>query len=344
MNIQSKAAFYKGNKSFEIRHVELIPPQDDEVQIEVAYCGVCGTDLHAFHGNMDARIGNDRIIGHEMSGVIAAKGKNVSSVNIGDHVVVLPLVHCGTCPACEAGHTHICHNLQFLGLDSHGAFQQHWNVPEHTVHVLPKDLSLAHAALIEPVSVACHGVNRANLNGQEDVLVIGGGPIGMLTAIVAKSRGCNVVISEVSQTRLDMAKKLGFSAVNPIQENLVEHIMQLTNNKGADVVFEVSGTQAGVDVMTEVAACRGRIVMTAIHAQKPQIDLFKFFWRELELMGARVYMKEDYENAIKIVASGDIDFKTIITDIGNLDEMQHCFEMLENNPTAMKTLIKCSSN
>ncbi len=341
MNTQSKAAFYKGKKSFEIKHVDLTPPQENEVQIEVAYCGVCGTDLHVFHGNMDARIGNNRIIGHEMSGVIVSKGKNVNNVNIGDHVVVLPLVHCATCPACKAGHTHICHHLQFLGLDSHGAFQQHWNVPQHTIHILPKDLSLAHAALIEPVSVACHGVSRANLSAQEDVLVIGGGPIGMLTAIVAKSKGCNVVISEVSQARLDMAKKLGFLTVNPIQENIVKKIMQLTNNKGVDAVFEVSGTQAGVDVMTEVAACRGRIVMTAIHTQKPQIDLFKFFWRELELIGARVYTQEDYKNAIKIVASGDIDFKTIITDIGNLDQVQYYFEKLENNPTAMKTLIKC---
>ena len=126
----------------------------------------------------------------------------------------------------------------------------------------------------------------------------------------------------------------------PKEIDLIEAINKETNHKGADVVFEVSGSQTGVDVMTECAATRGRIVMVAIHAEKPVVDMFRFFWRELELIGVRVYEKEDYEKAIKILESGGIDADTIITDVSDLKEVQNAFNSLSNSPTALKSLIK----
>ena len=143
--------------------------------------------------------------------------------------------------------------------------------------------------------------------------------IGILVAMVAQDSGGRVIISEVNPFRLKIAQKLGFQTINPKQIDLIEAIKKETNHKGADVVFEVSGSQTGVDVMTECAATRGRIVMVAIHAEKPVVDMFRFFWRELELIGVRVYEKEDYEKAIKILESGGIDANTIITDVNNLD-------------------------
>ena len=142
-----KAAFYTGNRSFSIEEAPPQPPGDNDVQVDVVFCGVCGTDMHVYHGAMDARVGHHRVIGHEMSGKIAAVGSKVGHVTEGDHVVIRPLDACGTCPACERGHAHICHSLKFLGLDTDGAFQQKWTVPAHTVHKIPKDLSLEHAAL-----------------------------------------------------------------------------------------------------------------------------------------------------------------------------------------------------
>jgi threonine dehydrogenase-like Zn-dependent dehydrogenase len=149
-----------------------------------------------------------------------------------------------------------------------------------------------------------------------------------------------VVISEVNPNRLAIAEKLGFDTVNPAKVDLAKAINTRTGGKGADVVFEVSGTQPGVDAMTSVAATRARIVMVAIHAQKPQIDLFQFFWRELNLIGARVYEPEDYEKAIAIIASGGVDADTVITDVAPLAEIQQAFEALDRSPTAMKSLIK----
>lgn len=335
-----QAAVYRGDKTFAVEDRQAPDPGPGAVSVKIAYCGICGTDMHVFHGNMDARVGFDRVIGHEMSGEVSAVGEGVTGISIGQKAVVRPLDHCGDCPACEAGHQHICHNLKFLGLDTDGAMQEIWTVPAHTIHILPDDIRMDHAALIEPVAVACHDVRLSGLKAGEDALVIGGGPIGVLVAMVARDVGANVVISEVNPHRIAIAQKLGFETINPVDSDLAAEINARTGDKGADVVFEVSGTQPGVDAMTACAATKGRIVMVAIHASRPQIDLFQFFWRELQLIGVRVYEPEDYEKAISTIVSGGVDADTVITDVSPLSEIQGAFEALDQSPVALKSLIK----
>jgi len=337
------AAFYTGNKQFSLESVESLPPGPGEIQINVAYCGICGTDLHVYLGHMDQRIGDHRVIGHEMSGTVSALGKDVDGYAVGEPVVVRPLDACGKCPSCQRGFPHVCQKLTFLGLDTNGAFQQQWSVPAHTVHKLPNTLSLEHAALIEPVAVAVHDVRRGQVAAGEDVLVIGGGPIGMLIAMVAQQAGANVTVSEINTHRLSMAKAMGINTVNPKDEDAAAALMATTGDKGVDVVFEVSGTQPGVDLMTAVTATRGRIVMVAIHANKPTVDLFQFFWKEIEMVGARVYEPSDYEEAIRLVATEAIDSKRLITSVHALHDIQSAFEELAGNPKAMKTLIRCNT-
>ncbi|MSU91566.1 alcohol dehydrogenase catalytic domain-containing protein [Rhodobacteraceae bacterium 2CG4] len=340
----TQAAVYRGDRTFTLESVQVPPPGRGEVQIDVAYCGICGTDLHVYLGHMDARVGPARTIGHEMSGVIAALGDGVEGLRPGQHVVVRPLDHCGDCPACRAGHQHVCHNLKFLGIDSDGAFQQKWTVPAHTVHPVPDGLDLKHAALIEPLAVACHDVARGRVAPGEDVLVIGGGPIGMLVAMVAREAGARVTVCEINAHRLAFARRAGFDVLDPRDGDAAAAVRAATGGKGADVVFEVSGTQPGVDLMTAAAATRGRIVMVAIHASKPQVDLFQFFWRELDLLGARVYRPEDYDAAMRLLAAGVVDCDAFITDIRGLEEIQAAFQALTESPDTMKAMIRIAED
>jgi len=203
-------------------------------------------------------------------------------------------------------------------------------------------LSLQNAALIEPAAVAVHDVRRGKVVKGEDVLVIGGGPIGMLIAMVAKSAGANVTVSEINIHRLKMATDMGIATINPSEVDASAVLMEATGGKGVDVVFEVSGTQPGVDLMTAVTAVRGRIVMVAIHANAATVDLFQFFWKEIEMIGARVYEPDDYDEAIRMVAAEEIDSKRLITSVQSLNSIQSAFEELAGNPTAMKTLVQCS--
>jgi (R,R)-butanediol dehydrogenase/meso-butanediol dehydrogenase/diacetyl reductase len=193
--------------------------------------------------------------------------------------------------------------------------------------------------MVEPLAVAVHDVRRARLQAGETALVIGGGPIGMLIAMVAKAEGARVVLSEINDSRLAMASEMGFIGLNPKDCNVGETVLSMTSGAGADVVFEVSGTQAGVDLMTDAVRARGRIVMVAIHASKPQVDLFRFFWREIEMLGARVYEPQDYDRALDLIANG-LPVARLITDRHPLVSVQSAFEALEGNPTAMKTLIE----
>ncbi|GAA6204543.1 alcohol dehydrogenase catalytic domain-containing protein [Thalassotalea sp. SU-HH00458] len=338
-----QAAFYIGNKEFSVSSGTVIAPESDEVRLNVGFVGICGTDMHIYHGVMDQRVAPPKIIGHELSGTVVDIGSNVKNVSVGDRVVVRPLDYCGKCPACDAGHSHICHQLKFMGIDSPGAFQQSWTIKSRTLHKLPDAVSLEHGALIEPLAVACHDVARSRLKQGEHAVIIGGGPIGQLVAQVAKSTGAHVLISEVNESRLAFAKKNGIKTVNPVSQNLNAEVQSWTQGKGADVIFEVSGVQAAIDAMTEIAAVRARICMVAIHSEKPQVDLFQFFWKELELLGARVYEGQDFEKAIDLIATKAIDVEPYISSISPLSEINSAFANMADNPQGMKALVACQN-
>lgn len=336
----TQAAYYEGDRTIRIGAAEPVEPAAGEVQLSVSHCGICGTDLHIFHGAMDARVKMPLVMGHEMSASVHKTGAGVEEFAVGDQVVVMPLAPCNNCPACAAGHSHICHNLNFLGIDTPGAFQSYWTVPAWTLHPIPANLSLKHGALIEPLAVACHDVRLADVQEGDEVVVLGGGPIGMLVALVAKQRGANTLLSEINPFRVSLARSLGLAAVNPDEIDLVKLVMEETGNAGADIVFEVSGSQAGADIMTDLLRTRGLAVIVAIFARKPQIDLFRFFWRELRLQGVRVYQSQDFADAIALAASGALPLDELITDIRPLSALRSGFEDMEQGGRVMKILLE----
>jgi len=318
-----------------------VPPGPRQVQIRVAYCGICGTDLHLFHGAMAHRLRLPHVMGHEMSGFIAAVGPEVDAWRVGDRVTVRPLDPCNQCPACRAGHQHICQNLKFIGIDTPGALQGLWTVPAHTLHRLPESVSLEHGAMVEPIAVACHVFRRGEVQAGDFAVVIGGGPIGILVALVAQAGGAQVLLAEVNPFRVRLAGELGIAAVNPAETDLAALVNERTGGAGADIVFEVSGSAAGAEMMTKLPRTRGRIVVVAIFAEPPKVDLFRFFWRELKLSGARVYEPEDFESAIALAAAGSLPLERLITTVLPLGRLEDGFRQMERGGEVMKILVSC---
>lgn len=335
------AARYVGERTLSVaKDQQPRDPGPDEVQLDVAFTGICGTDLHILHGAMDARVSLPAVLGHEMAGTVAALGAGVSGWTLGERVTVMPLSWCGHCPACRAGNTHVCHNLDFLGIDSPGSMQSSWTVPERTLVALPPGLSLEAGALAEPTAVAVHDVRRAAIREGDHALVVGGGPIGILIACVARAQGAKVLVLELSEQRRDFAETLGLRAVDPLAVELPSLIAEWTQGAGAEVAFEVSGAPAGLDAAIESLAVRGRVVVVAIHSTPPPVNLFRVFWRELTLIGARVYERADFEEATRLLESGAVPAAAMITAVEPLTSAAAAFAELESG-RAMKVLIDC---
>ena len=332
------AAKYVGDRTFQIEQEEAPPLAPGQVRIDVAYAGICGTDLHIFHGSMDSRVTKPATIGHEMSGTISAVGDGVTDWQIGEAVTVMPLDWDGTCPACLAGNQHICQNLNFIGIDSPGALQQQWNVPADVLVRVPAGVRLDHAALVEPVAVAVHDVRRSELQAGDRTVIIGAGPIGVLIASVATAAGADVVVIELDPSRRAAAEELGLRTLDPRETDQVDWVNEWTGGAGADVVFEVSGAAAAVLGATSLAKVRGTLVVVAIHSEPRPIDLHRLFWRELRILGARVYEREDFEKAVSLVADGAIPADALITSIVPLSATGTAFETLEGGK-AMKILV-----
>ncbi|MFE1002206.1 zinc-binding dehydrogenase [Streptomyces mutabilis] len=319
-------------------------PGPGEVELAPAYVGICGTDLHIFHGDMDARVARPAVLGHEMSGRILRTGPGVTDWQPGDSVTVMPLRWDDTCPACHAGHRHICHNLDFIGIDSPGAMQQRWTVPASTLVRLPATLPLDQAALVEPTAVAVHDVGRAGVREGEKVVVVGGGPVGVLIALVAGSPGADVRVVELSAHRRKLAEDLGLTTWDPAAVDVPVLVQEWTGGAGADVAFEVSGAAAGVETAVEVLRVRGRLCLVAIHPRPRQMNLHHFFWRELTLVGARLYDRTDFETAVGLVAEGTVPAQRLISKVVPMTEAASAFTALEDGGDVMKILVDCGDD
>jgi 2-desacetyl-2-hydroxyethyl bacteriochlorophyllide A dehydrogenase len=337
-----KAVYYHGNGRFALGESKITSPGQGEVRLNVAFCGVCGTDLHISHGAMDQRVPTPMVIGHEMSGTVAEVGRDVTGFVPGDKVVVRPLDNRGQTEA-DRGYDHICRKLKFIGVDSPGAFQSSWTVPAFTLHKLPPDVDLKLAAFVEPLAVACHDVRLGEVKPGELAVVLGGGPIGILVALVARQAGARVVISEVTPYRLEFARRLKFEAFHPGETDLPAWVHEQSGGSGADVVFEVSGAKAAAASMTELLAIRGRIVVVAIYPKPAEINLFHFFWKELRMQGARVYEAQDYERAIQLIADNVLPLEQMITQVQPLENLPGIFQSAHGNAESMKILINCQS-
>ncbi|MGY4980656.1 zinc-dependent alcohol dehydrogenase [Streptomyces sp. 900105755] len=319
-------------------------PGPGEVELAPAYVGICGTDLHIFHGDMDARVAAPAVLGHEMAGRVVRVGPGVEGWRPGDAVTVMPLRWDGTCPACRAGHQHVCQHLDFIGIDSPGAMQQRWTVPASTLIRLPGTLPLDQAALVEPTAVAVHDVGRAAVKDGEKVVVVGGGPVGILIALVARAAGAEVRVVELNAHRRLLAEELGLTAWDPATADVTDLVQRWTGEAGADVAFEVSGAAGGVDTAVDVLGVRGRLCLVAIHPRPREINLHRFFWRELTLVGARLYDRGDFERAVTLVADGTIPAQRLITKIVPLTEAPAAFEALESGGDVMKILVDCTDD
>ena len=332
-----RAAFYQGARTFTTGTLATPTPGPGQALLRVKRVGICGTDLHIFQGHLDHRVPKGGIIGHETFGEVAQAPAG-SGFKTGDRVVVEPLQFCGQCRACRMGASYLCYGLKVLGVDLPGGMQEYWAVDAARLLRVPDALSDDHAALIEPLAVATHDVRRAAVKRDDTVLVFGGGPIGALIALVSRQRGARVVVAEVNRHRLETLNALGLETVGPDRDP-VKFATEWTGGTGVDVAFEVSGHPAAARAVTDVVRVWGTVSIVAIHAEPVPVNLYQMFARELHMHGARLYAREDWEEAIHLAAGGAVPVAPLVSRRIPLEALQQGMEQALGGGPVMKVLV-----
>jgi (R,R)-butanediol dehydrogenase/meso-butanediol dehydrogenase/diacetyl reductase len=336
-----RSSFYEGERRFRIGPAPMPTPAVGEALLRVRRVGICGTDLHIFQGHLDHRIPRGGVIGHETLAEIAEAPAG-SDFRTGERVVVEPLRTCGACRACRRGAAYLCYRLRVLGVEDPGGMQEYWAVPMDRLLRVPATLEDDAAAVIEPLAVATHDVRRAEVRTGDAVLIFGGGPIGALIAMVARHRGARVVVTEVNPFRVELLRKLGLEVLGPGQDT-ARFVEEWTGGDGADVVFEVTGNPAAVRAMTGLVRVQGTISMVAIHGEPLPVDLYRFFARELTMHGSRLYSRDDWEEAIRLAATGAVTPAPLVTRRIPLESLQQGMEDTLHGGPVMKVLIDLSA-
>ena len=317
-----RAALVKGAKRIVVEEVPDPVMADNEVIVRVQYCGICGSDLHIYEPG--AEIG----AGHEYSGDIVAVGSQVRGWEVGDRVAVEPRIACGGCSWCRAGKIELCDEYYTALLQYEGAFATYAKTSFTQLHKLPDNISYEQAALIEPTACALHAVNMSKMQKGDTVAVLGLGPIGQLVARVSKVLGAKAVYaSEVSQSRIDLARDAVDEVINAKEINPVERILQLTDGKGADVVIECAGNVSTSRQSIEVARKGGTIIVVGICYDWVEIPFSTIMLKELTIKGSICFSIGEYASALDLVKKNEIDVKPLITNTIPLDNIAEAFEM-----------------
>ncbi|MDA3147281.1 2,3-butanediol dehydrogenase [Leucobacter sp. UCMA 4100] len=350
-----KAARYYGREDIRIEDIEPQPLEAGTVRIDVAWTGICGTDLHEYldgpifvpeHGHPHPISGESApvTLGHEFSGVISEVGEGVSDLAVGDHVVVEPYIirdDVNTGP--DSNDYHLSDDMNFIGLGGRGGgLAENIVVKQRWVHKIDSSVALDEAALIEPLSVAYHAVKRSGVTAGQTALVGGAGPIGLLTAAVLNALGVKVIVSELSSLRRQKALDAGVAdiALNPAEVDVVAEVKKLTDGKGADVAFEATSVQVVFDTLMDAVRPTGVIVVISIWGKPATFDMHKLVMKEIDVRGTIGYVNS-HPDTIALVESGKIDLKPFITGkIALEDLVDEGFNTLINhNETAVKILV-----
>jgi (R,R)-butanediol dehydrogenase / meso-butanediol dehydrogenase / diacetyl reductase len=339
-----RAGVFQGIRRIELADVDEPELAPTGVIVEVRACGICGSDLHGFTAGMFNEPG--QIMGHEFAGDVIAVGSAVDGVSIGDRVSAMPLLPCWECPACQAGEIQRCLRAfaPGIGVGLPGAFAERVHVPDvrmgTTVFLLPDSLSYQDGALLEPLAVAIHAVERAGVQPSEVVAVVGLGPIGQLVGRVLLARGVRTVVGiELSPERRARAETAGMLVADGSEGLAGAVAAVLGPDAVVSAVIETSGAPSLPQQAVDLVAKGGAVTIVALYEKQASIDISAFAVPEVTVRGCLAYRAEDFAEAVRLIASGVVQAHEIVTGHTDLTGLQSAFEQLSQGAGAIKILV-----
>lgn len=336
-------AYFLGNQCIETRPLVLPEPGEGQVLVKVSACGVCGTDVHIYHGGKgSAEVVPPVILGHEFSGHIVKLGSGVTGLEEGQLITVDPNIYCGKCRPCRQGQKQMCHHMRAVGVNMDGGFADYCLVPYAQCVPVPEGTDPELAALAEPLACCLHGIDRVGIRPGENVLVIGGGTIGQIMLQLARLAGAaKVVLSEPVEIRRELAVRLGAdAAIDPLHEDMPQRLSELLSRDGADVVIECVGNPRTSAQAIDAAAGCGRVMLFGVPNPDAvlQTKMHPIFQKELTIMGSFVN-PDTHSRAVALLSSGQLKLKELITHRFPVSQLEEAIKM-QTGTQSIKVLVK----
>lgn len=328
-----KAAVFHGIRDLQIQEYPLRKLRPGEVLLKVHACGVCGTDVHIYEGDEgSATVDPPVILGHEFSGEICETASDVQTIHVGDRVAVDPNIQCGKCSHCRKGKIHLCQNLTAIGVTMDGGFAEYCIVLEQQMYKLPDHVSFEQGALAEPIACCLHGIDLAEINAGDEVLIIGGGTIGLIMAQLANNVGAaKIIVSEPLENKRNLALKLGADlVVDPVTDDLQDFIHQHSGD-GVDVAIECVGAKTTMEQAIRAARRGGVIMMFGLTSPDCQVAIhpFDLFRRELTIRSSFINPFTQ-ARAIELLSSGRLNVTDLIAELVPLEQLDQVFKNKES--------------
>jgi L-iditol 2-dehydrogenase len=321
------------------------PLRADSVMVAVKACGICGSDVHGMDGSTGRRQ-PPIIMGHEAAGVVVQIGSEVEGWETGARVTFDSTLYCGTCEFCRQGRINLCDHRRVLGVScaeyrQDGAFAQYVAVPQRVLYRLPNAMPFEHAALAEPLSIAFHAVRRAGAQASDYAVVVGAGLIGLLLVQTLRRAGCPRILAvDIATEKLALARKLGATAVAVAGPNALREIMEWTEGRGADTVFEAVGIPATVDLAVRAARKGGAVTLVGNVAPMVEFPLQVCVTRELSIYGSCASCGE-YPDCLEALAKGEIEAAPLLSAVAPLAEGPQWFQRLHRQePGLLKVILQ----
>jgi L-iditol 2-dehydrogenase len=339
-----RALLLSAYRRFELADLSAPEPTHGEVLIQVAACGICGSDVHGYDGSSGRRV-PPIVMGHEAAGTIAALGTGVTGFSVGDRVTFDSTVYCGECAYCCRGEINLCDRRQVMGVSCGdyrraGAFAEFIVVPARIVYRLPDNFVFAEAAMLEAVAVALHAVSLVSVPLDSSALVVGAGTIGLLVQQALRAAGCaHVFVTDVDEARLQRSRELGATAAVTAGEDFNHQLLGLTNGTGVDIAVEAAGNDEGVNTAITSVRKGGSIVLVGNISAEVTLPLQRVVTRQIRLQGSCASAGE-YPRAIELLSTGAIRVKPMISAVAPLEEGPLWFERLyRREPNLMKVVL-----
>lgn len=350
-----KAARFYDKGDIRIEDIPEPTVEPGTVGIDVAWCGICGTDLHEFmegpifippcgHPHPISGESAPITMGHEFSGVVYAVGEGVEDIQVGQQVVVEPYIIADDVPTGPGENYHLSKNMNFIGLGGcGGGLSEKIAVKRRWVHPIANSIPLDQAALIEPLAVGYHAFVRSDAKAGDIALVGGGGPIGLLLSAVLKAKGITVILTELSAKRKEKALDTGVAdyILDPTEVNVTDEVMKITENRGVDVAFECTSNNKVLDTLVESTKATGAIVIVSIWSHPATVNVHSVVMKELDIRGTIAYVNNHAET-IKLVEEGKVNLEPFITQRIELDDLisQGFDTLIHNNESAVKIIVR----